>query len=451
MKQMKKRTVTLSGCPSPRQQEFLLAQSKYVAYGGARGGGKSWALRRKCILLALQNSGLRILLLRRTLTDLRENHMLQLMNETANIAKFKADERAFYFPNKSRIKLGYCDDESDVNQYQGQEYDVICIDEATQFSEFQFSCLCACLRGGSPDHPKRIYLSCNPGGNGHAWVKRLFIDKCYKKAENPADYTFIPARVYDNEFLMKNNPTYVQQLECLPDELRRAWLNGEWEAFAGQFFGEFNRDIHMVRPFEIPRGWTRYFTCDYGLDMLAGLWIAVSPKGVAYVYREVYESGLIVSEAAKYIKQNEQIGEQIELRLAPPDLWGRTKDSGKSVIEIFSDNGLYFARADNNRIQGWMALREWLRPYKADEITKSNIQIFESCTNLLRTLPLLQYDKRAVNDAGNQPHELTHAPDALRYWAVSRPIVPPQNSEFDHFEKPHQNAELGDYLFGQWD
>jgi phage terminase large subunit len=310
------------------------------------------------------------------------------------------------------------------------------MDEGTQFSEFQYTCLNACLRGGNPHYPKRFYISCNPGGVGHAWVKRIFIDRQYRQGENEHDYTFIPAKVYDNDFLMKTNPGYLHQLESLPEELRKAWLYGEWDAFAGQFFTEFNRDIHVCRPFEIPSGWPRYYVNDYGLDMLAGLWIAVSPKGSAYVYREIYKAGLVVSDAAKEIKALETQGENVFVRLAPPDLWGRTKDSGKSVIEIFGENGLNFCRADNNRKQGWMALREWLKPFKgADNELTAKLKIFESCTNLLRTLPLLQYDKRNGTDAANEPHELTHAPDALRYFAVWRQFVdsgtPNSNEESD--------------------
>ncbi len=146
-----KRVVELSGRPSKRQKEFLKAATKYVAYGGARGGGKSWALRRKCILLALEYPGIRILLLRRTLQELRENHTLPLRRELDGIVTYNSEEKAFYFPNLSRLKLGYCDDDGDVSQYQGQEYDVICMDEGTQFSEFQFTCLNACLRGGNPN------------------------------------------------------------------------------------------------------------------------------------------------------------------------------------------------------------------------------------------------------------------------------------------------------------
>lgn len=413
-----KKRLMLAGEPSERQRAFLGARSKYVAYGGARGGGKSWALRRKCVILAMGHAGIRILLLRRTLQELRENHTLPLRAELGDAVRYTAEEKAFYFPNGSRLKLGYCENDGDVTQYQGQEYDVICMDEGTQFTEYQFTCLNACLRGGDPACPKRFYITCNPGGVGHAWVKRLFIDRRYRPGERAADYTFIPARVYDNVFLMQTNPDYVRQLESLPQDLRKAWLDGEWDAFAGQFFPEFSRAAHVCAPFPVPAHWRRYYVQDYGLDMLAGLWVALSPQGRAFVYREIYRSNLVVSAAAAAIKDCEPEGEQLVCRIAPPDLWGRTKDSGLSVIELFGQSGLYFCRAESGRAQGWMALREWLRPAEWERKQTARLQIFENCPNLIRTLPLLQFDKRDGSDAATEPHEPTHAPDALRYFAA---------------------------------
>ncbi len=184
--------------PNPKQRQFMLAKTRFVAYGGARGGGKSWAVRQKAKLLALNYAGIKELILRRTFPELRENHILPLNVDLTNIAKYKETDKSFTFPNGSRLKFGYCDAESDVLQYQGQEYDVIFLDEATQFTEFQYNALTACLRGAN-GLPKRMYLTCNPGGVGHEWVKRLFIDKKYRPTENPDDYTFIAARVYDNK------------------------------------------------------------------------------------------------------------------------------------------------------------------------------------------------------------------------------------------------------------
>ena len=168
--------MTIAINPNPKQLEFFRARERFVAYGGARGGGKSWAIRQKARLLALRWPGIRILILRRSFPELQENHILPLLSDLRGLAQYRASEKAFLFPGGSRIKFGYCDRERDVDQYQGQEYDVIFLDEATQFTEYQYITLTPCIRGAN-DFPKRMYLTCNPGGVGHMWVKRLFVDR----------------------------------------------------------------------------------------------------------------------------------------------------------------------------------------------------------------------------------------------------------------------------------
>lgn len=406
------------GTPSPKQEEFLLAKTRFVAYGGARGGGKSWAVRTKAKLLALKHGGIRMLLMRRSYPELRENHILPLVGELMGIATYKDSDKSFTFPNRSRLCFGYCDNDADVQRYQGQEYDVIFLDEATHFSEYQFSVLTACLRGAN-DFPKRMYLTCNPGGVGHAWVKRLFVDKEYRGAERAEDYTFIQAKVYDNRVLMEQDPGYVQMLDNLPEDIRRAWRDGDWDMFVGQYFTEFRRETHVVEPFEIPESWRRYMTLDYGLDMLACYWVALDERGKAYVYREVYRSDLIISEAARAIKEAMPAGEKIAARFAPPDLWNRRQDTGRSVAEVFAREGLPLSKASNDRVAGWLDLKEWLHPY--DDGTDANLKIFGCCPNLIRSLPQLQHDQHNPNDCAGQPHEITHGPDALRYFVAGRP------------------------------
>ena len=402
--------------PNPKQRLFMTAEQRYVAYGGARGGGKSHAIRQKAALLALNYAGIRILILRRTYAELRENHILPMCQMLMGIAVYKDTDKSMIFPNKSRIVFGYCDSEADTLRYQGQEYDIIFIDEATQLTELQFKWLTGSIRGVN-DFPKRCYLSCNPGGVGHAWVKRLFIDREYLEGENPDDYVFISARVTDNKALMESDPQYIKSLEALPEDLKRAWLEGDWDALAGQYFGEFRKDKHTCEPFEIPKSWRRYFAMDYGLDMLAGYWAAFSPDGKCYIYREVYQSDLIVKEAAEEIRRLSE-GEEIFAYLAPVDLWGRSADTGKSQAESFSDNGLYLSQViARSRVDGWMDVKSWLK--------SENIKIFSTCTNLIRCLPLLQHDTHRPNDCAIQPHEITHAPDALRYMLAGRPVAEP--------------------------
>ncbi len=418
------------GAPNPRQQQFFTAKARFVAYGGARGGGKSWAVRKKALLLALRWPGIRMLLARRTLGEVWDNHILPLQKELADLsgefqlARYREAEKALIFANGSRLKFGYCDSERDVLQYQGQEYDVIFLDEATQFTEFQFYTLTACMRGAN-SFPKRMYLTCNPGGVGHAWVKRLFVDRDFAPGEDPADYLFIPARVYDNTALVARDPNYLRSLQNLPEDMRRAWLDGDWNASAGQYFKEWRADVHVLAPFTVPPAWRRYVALDYGLDMLAALFIALAPDGLAYVYREVYRPGLIGSQAADLLA-HAAAGERIHAWLAPPDLWNRRNDTGRSIAEIFAAAGIQLTRAQNDRISGWMDLHEWLRPYPQGDTIVAGLRVFQTCPNLIRTLPQLQFDPHRINDAATQPHEITHAPDALRYFVAGRPFAPPQ-------------------------
>lgn len=400
--------------PSEKQAEFMRSKAKFTAYGGARGGGKSWALRYKLLLLCLNYAGIRTVIIRRTFPELRENHVAALyeLAVKTGLAEYSETHKVFEFINGSRIKLGYLDSESDLLQYQGQEFDIIALDEATQVHERAFAVLAASLRGAN-GFPKRMYLTCNPGGVGHGWVKRLFIDRAFREGEDPEDYRFIPAQVYDNEALMRSNPDYVKQLEMLPKELKKAWLYGEWDVFAGQFFTEFDARVHSAE-LTLPKVTEKYCALDYGLDMLAALFIAVDEEGRAYVYDEIYESGLIVSEAAA--KMREKKTEDM-LFIAPADLWSRQKDSGKSTAELFAEGGIFLTKLTPNRISGWLALKEWL---KKDEGGRTAMMIDRKCKNLLRTLPLLMHDPQRQGDAATEPHEITHAPDALRYFASFR-------------------------------
>ena len=286
-----------------------------------------------------------------------------------------------------------------------------------------------------------MYLTCNPGGIGHDWVKRLFIDRNYTNDERPEDYQFISAKVYDNEALMSSSPGYLSMLKNLPADLRRAWLEGDWDVFAGQYFTEFRRDTHVIEPFNIPTGWRRYFTMDYGLDMLAGYYIAASPEGDAIVYKEIYRSNLIISEAAKLIRS--RTNETIHMYIAPPDLWNRRQDTGKSAAQIFAENGLPLVRASNDRVQGWYNLKEWLHVRDGDV---PRLRIFKNCENLIRTLPLLQHDSVNPNDCADTPHEITHAPDALRYWCAVRPRPAETQVNTDDEEESGYDKQLIEML-----
>lgn len=218
---------------------------------------------------------------------------------------------------------------------------------------------------------------------------------------------------------------YVQTLENLPEDRRKAMLYGDWDIFEGQYFTEFNREIHIIDPFIIPDNWNRYIALDYGLDMLACLWFAVDTKGKAYVYKELYEKDLIISEASRRILEVNGDDEYLKI-YAPPDLWNRRQETGKSAEDIFLENGVKLTKSNNDRVQGWYAVKEYLKIYETrDEQTgkdykTADLKIFSNCKNLIRTLPQLQHDERNPNDVANEPHELTHINDALRGFCIER-------------------------------
>ena len=427
---------------SPKQELFMTADTRYIAYGGARGGGKSWAMRTKFVLLALNYSGIKILLLRRTFPELRENHIKPLLSLLKGIAVYKDSTKEFTFPNGSFIKLGYCQSESDVTQYQGQEYDIIGIEEATQFTEYQYTTLKPCLRGTN-GLPKRMYFTCNPGGVGHKWVKRLFIDRDYREGEDEKDYTFISASVLDNKVLMDTDPEYLKVLQGLPETIRSAWLDGNWDALGGQYFSEVDRKIHVVQPFPIPPHWYRYRAIDYGLDCLACVWVATNELGEHFVYREYAEPNKTISEGASDICEL-SIGEDIRETIAPGDLWSRSQESGRSKADIFAESGLYIIKGNNNREAGWLALKELLKPIETDDGVTAKLKIFSSCSTLIEHLTSLQSDPKRPTDCMTEPHDITHLPDALRYFAAqftSQPREIKVKSDNDIF-KEHRFKKL---------
>lgn len=446
--------------PNPKQDLFLRDRHKYIAYGGARGGGKSWAVRVKAILLALSNPGIIIMIIRRSYPELYANHIkpLRKMLPTGSY-KYNDSKKEISFPNGSQILFRYCACDRDLENFQGTECDVLFIDEATQFSEEQFKVLNACVRGISDGKlmPKRVYLTCNPGGVGHAWVKRLFVDKRYNDGENPDDFSFIQAGVRDNKILMEQQPEYVQQLEALPPKIREAWLNGSWDIFFGQFFEEFadrpehyidRQWTHVIEPFEIPDDWTIMRCFDWGYHRpFACEYFACDHDGVLYNILEFYgctaepNEGLkwtpkkVFSEMKKIESEHRWLKGKNIIGVADPAIWNA--EYGESVAETASKNGIYFSKGDHERIPGWMQMHYRL---SFDSNGYPMMYFFKNCKGAIRTLPALIYDETKPEDIDTDGED--HIADAVRYLCMSRPIKPRMAEKAD----PYKESPLYQYL-----
>jgi len=401
-----------------KQKLFIDAGEDEVLFGGAAGGGKSYGQIVDALLFALRYPGSKQLILRRTFAEL-DKSLIRTMHEIfpRQFYTFNSSNHTGKFRNGSCIDFGYLAMETDVYQYQSAEYDVIRFDELTHFTEAQYVYLLSRVRGAN-SYPKQIKSSTNPGGVGHGWVKARFVDPSPAgesfRGEDGMQRIFIPSLLDDNLPLSRGDPGYRQRLLALPEREKRALLYGDWSIFEGQYFTEFNTAKHVITPFEIPESWRKYRTLDYGLDRLAVLWIAVAPDGRSYVYREYCESNLSISKAAEAILERTPKGEDIYATLAPPDMWSRTQETGKTKASLFSEFGVNFTKTSNDRECGWLAVKELLQEREG----APRLSIFSQCTEIIKCLPLLTVDKIRPTDCSTEPHEITHAPDALRGFAI---------------------------------
>ena len=430
-------TITIPA-PNPKQRQFLLDRHRYVAFGGARGGGKSWAVRAKAVLLAARYPGIKIMIVRRTYPELRANHIGPLRALLGDCAEYRESTKEITFPGGSVILFRHCENAAAVDKYQGTEVDVLFLDEATHLTEEEYDRFKTCVRGVN-GFPKRVYLTCNPGGVGHSWVKRLFVDRVFRETEDPADYSFIRSLVTDNAALMASDPEYIKQLRALPPKLRKAWLDGDWNIFEGQFFEEFRDDpahyedrlfTHVIAPFEIPREWKIVRSFDFGFAKPFSCdWWAIDHEGRAYLILQLYGCTDTPNEGVKWhpdkifseIRRMEREHRWLKDRpidgVADPSIWDASR--GEAIIEAADRHLVYFGKGDNKRLPGWMQCHYRLA---FDVGGRPMVYFFSTCRAAIRTLPLLQYAEANPEDLDTTQED--HFADSFRYFCMSRPIAP---------------------------
>lgn len=441
--------------PNKKQKLFIADRHKHCAFGGARGGGKSVGVDLKASLYVFNYAGIRILIVRSTYKELEMNHIRQLKalykcGTPQALAKYTDGKKQMVMCNGSTIDFDYCATESDLDHFQGGEWDVIFIDEACNFTEEMLRKITACVRGAN-GFPKQINYTCNPNGkSGFGYIKRLFIEKRYEKGEDPADYSFIQSLVTDNVALMRSNPDYIKQLEALPEKVRRAWLEGDWNVLEGCYFGEYratpdinechkagiteeqalieHRWTHIIRPFEPPAHWKRYLSYDwgYGKPFSFGFWVQ-SDDDVLYRVFELYgctktpNEGVKWSNSQQFAKASEILREHPWFKghtvyaVADPSIWDGSH--GISASEEADRCGIHFQKGVNDRIAGWMQVHERL---KFDDNGYARMYFFDTCEAIARTMPLMMFDEHKVEDLDTDLED--HACDEVRYMCMMRPI-----------------------------
>lgn len=429
--------------PSKRPTKLEKPMARVIGYGGAAGGGKSDALLIALFVGILSNPGAKCGYFRRTFSQLEGAggaimRSKELFSDFPG-ARWNGSKHTWTFEslNNGVIQFSHINNEDNVYDYQSQQFDYIAFDESTQFTRFMYRYLTSRNRSTIKGTHPLFMMATNPGGTGHQWFKREFIDigeyeKPHEVEVRPGHFEthmFIPAKLSDNIILEDRDEGYRSTLEGLDEVERKRLLGGDWDIHAGQFFPKFDRGIHVIDSFEIPNYWKRFISIDYGLDMAAVYWYALSDLGFYYVYKELYRPNLALSSLAEEIHRRTTPLERdvLAYTVASPDLWNRRQETGKSGRQILVENGLRgyaLRRGDNRRVEGWRVVREYIKPFEDKDTGKltARVRIFGDRVQKLQShLPALQHDENNPDDAADTPHNITHAPESFRYFCMSRP------------------------------
>jgi len=431
------------------QTDFLAASETDVLYGGAAGGGKSYAMLVDPLRFAHRGAH-RALILRRSMPELREliDKSRELYPKAFPGCKYKEVEKLWNFPSGAKIEFGFLERDADVYRYQGQAYSWIGFDEIThQATEFSWNYLASRLRTTDPEIVPYMRCTANPGGVGAHWVKKRYITPSPPnesfKGEDGLSRKFIPARLDDNPYLAHDG-RYEQMLKALPPTQRRQLLEGDWEVAEGAAFTEFDRNIHIIDPFEIPIHWDRTKGIDYGYaSESACVWGAIDrDDNTLIIYRELYRKGLLATDLAFILTEMELNDPMSVSGVLDTACWNRTGQTGPTVGETLTKAGHKLRRADKNRVAGKIQIHEYL---KVQQSGRPKLQIFNTCPNLIRELQSIPLDKNNPEDVDT--HAPDHAYDALRYLIMSRPRI---DDTFSRMRQLHRETiyQPADGTFG---
>ena len=423
-----------------KQTEFERAIDKYpiVLYGGSRGGGKSHGLRLIMLKRRFLYPNSIGYLFRKTFPELESNHISPLFDQYPALREYYNEgKKTLRLPNGSQLRFAYCESRRDLHKFQGREIHDLAIEEAGEWAFDHYEFLRASNRSSLEHIPPRTFLTANPGGEGHRWLKRLFIERRYEGLENPSDYHFVSARVKDNPALMKADPDYERRLAQIKNEvLRRAWLEGDWDVAAGQYFSDFSRDVHVVEPFKIPPHWKWFGAYDYGYNHPAAwLFFVTDEDGNVYLVHEIVKAQMRIDEQAtminefisKLIETNQKQSKSIVFE-AGHDCWAKKKASDPTIAEDFSKLGVILRRANIDRKLGASRIRMYLA-HDPNTNKRPRVFIFKNCEITIDCISRMIHNPSDIEDVlkvdsvDGDPWTGDDAYDCFRYGLMSRPII----------------------------